>query len=114
MDSTTLDIAISAALGIVCIPCGTFLGLIPMKADQVTTKQSRASQMMCFVIALVFIGLLIAERDLETWAIVAGLAVGFAIGKIPPFHQWALAKWPFLEPKKPAGKAKRVKKAKKK
>ncbi|NMM97327.1 hypothetical protein [Bifidobacterium olomucense] len=114
MDSATMEIAISAALGVVCVPCGTFLGLIPMKADQVTTKQSRASQMMCFIIALVFIGLLIAERDMETWAIVAGLLIGFGIGKIPPFHQWALAKWPFLEPKKPVAKPKRVKKAKKK
>ena len=114
MDSATIGIVISVVLGIVCIPCGVFLGLIPMKADQVTTKQSRASQMMCFIIALVFIGLLIAGRDLETWAIVIGLVIGFAIGKIPPFHVWALAKWPFLEPKKPAPKAKRVKKAKRK
>ena len=114
MDSATMGIVISVVLSIVCIPCGVFLGLIPMKADQVTTKQSRASQMMCFIIALVFIGLLIAGRDLETWAIVIGLVIGFAIGKIPPFHSWALAKWPFLEPKKPAPKAKRVKKAKRK
>lgn len=112
--TTTMSIIISIALGVICIPCGLFLGLIPMKADQVTSKQSKASQMMCFVIALVFIGLLIAGRDLETWSIVIGLVIGFVTGKIPAFHTWAVNKWPFLEPKQPATKPKRVKKAKKK
>lgn len=115
MEATaTMSTIISIVLGVVCIPCGLFLGLIPMKADQVTDKQSKASQMLCFVIALVFIGLLVAGRDLETWGIVIGLVIGFAIGKIPPLHAWALAKWPFLEPKKPTAVPKRVKKAKKK
>ncbi|KFI90967.1 hypothetical protein BISA_1946 [Bifidobacterium saguini DSM 23967] len=115
MEATaTMSIIISVVLGIICIPCGLFLGLIPMKADQVTAKQSKASQMMCFIIALIFIGLLVAGRDLETWGIVIGLVIGFAIGKIPALHTWAVNKWPFLEPKKPATKPKRVKKAKKK
>ena len=114
MDATTLSIILSGVLAIICVPCGMFLGLIPLKADLVTAKQSKASQMMSFIIALVFIGLLLLNRDMETWAIVIGLVIGFAVAKIPALHTWALNKWPFFEPKKPAAKPKRVKKAKKK
>ena len=114
MDAATMSIVLSVVLAVVCVPCGLYLGLIPMRADQVTDKQSKASQLVSFVIAAVFIGLLIAGRDMETWSIVIGLVIGFAIGKIPPLHAWALAKWPFLEPKKPAAAPKRVKKAKRK
>ncbi|MBT1175089.1 hypothetical protein JS530_06175 [Bifidobacterium sp. LC6] len=114
MAVSTMSMAISIALAVVCLPCGLFLGLIPLRADLVTTKQSKASQMMCFIIVLVFTGLLVSGRDLETWSIVIGLVIGFGIGKIPPLHAWALNKWPFLEPKKPDAKPKRVKKAKKK
>lgn len=114
MDATTLSIVLSVVLAVVCVPCGLYLGLIPMRADQVTDKQAKVSQLVSFVIAAVFIGLLIAGRDMETWSIVIGLVIGFAIGKIPPLHAWALVKWPFLEPKKPTAAPKRVKKAKKK
>lgn len=112
MDAFTLELIISVALAVVCVPCGAFLGLIPLKADQVTSKQSKASQMMSFIIAIVFIGLLVAGRDLETWAIVIGLVIGFAIGKIPSLHRWALNKWPFLQPKKPVRPVKRPRGAK--
>ena len=93
MDATTLSITLSAILAVICIPCGLFLGLVPMKADLVTAKQSKASQMVSFIVAIVFIGLLVAGHDLETWA---------------------LHKWPFFEPKKMAPTPKRVKKARKK
>ena len=69
-----------------------------MKADRSTTQQTKASQMMCFVIAIAFIGLLVAGRDMETWAIVLGLLVGFVVAKIPAINAWALGKWPFLKP----------------
>jgi uncharacterized membrane protein YqgA involved in biofilm formation len=108
-----MDIIISVALGVVCVPCGLFLGLIPLKADLVTTKQSKASQMMCFIIAMIFIALLLTGRDMETWAIIIGLVIGFAIGKIPSLHAWALNKWAFLQPKKPAPKQKRQRSKKK-
>ena len=68
MDATTLSITLSAILAVICIPCGLFLGLVPMKADLVTAKQSKASQMVSFIVAIVFIGLLVAGHDLETWA----------------------------------------------
>ena len=103
MDATTLSITLSAILAVICIPCGLFLGLVPMKADLVTAKQSKASQMVSFIVAIVFIGLL-----------VAGLVIGFAVAKIPALHAWALHKWPFFEPKKMAPAPKRVKKVKKK
>ena len=70
MDATTLSITLSAILAVICIPCGLFLGLVPMKADLVTAKQSKASQMVSFIVAIVFIGLLVAGHDLETWAMV--------------------------------------------
>ena len=108
MDATTLSITLSAILAVICIPCGLFLGLVPMKADLVTAKQSKASQMV------MFIGLLVAGHDLETWAMVIGLVIGFAVAKIPALHAWALHKWPFFEPKKMAPTPKRVKKARKK
>ena len=114
MDATTLSIILSVVLAVICVPCGMFLGLIPLKADLVTAKQSKASQMMSFIIALVFIGLLLLNRDMETWAIVIGLVIGFAVAKIPALHTWALNKWPFFEPKKSAAKPKRVKKDQKK
>ena len=60
MDATTLSITLSAILAVICIPCGLFLGLVPMKADLVTAKQSKASQMVSFIVAIVFIGLLVA------------------------------------------------------
>ena len=78
MDATTLSITLSAILAVICIPCGLFLGLVPMKADLVTAKQSKASQMVSFIVAIVFIGLLVAGHDLETWAMVIGLVIGFA------------------------------------
>ena len=81
---------------------GLFLGLVPMKAGRVTAKQSKASQMVSFIVAIVFIGLLVAGHDLETWAMVIGLVIGFAVAKIPALHAWALHKWPFFEPKKAA------------
>ena len=108
MDATTLSITLSAILAVICIPCGLFLGLVPMKADLVTAKQSKASQMVSFIVAIVFIGLLVAGHDLET------LVIGFAVAKIPALHAWALHKWPFFEPKKMAPTPKRVKKARKK
>ena len=114
MDATTLSITLSAILAVICIPCGLFLGLVPMKADLVTAKQSKASQMVSFIVAIVFIGLLVAGHDLETWAMVIGLVIGFAVAKIPALHAWALHKWPFFEPKKMAPTPKRVKKARKK
>ena len=108
MDATTLSITLSAILAVICTPCGLFLGLVPMKADLVTAKQSKASQMVSFI------GLLVAGHDLETWAMVIGLVIGFAVAKIPALHAWALHKWPFFEPKKMAPTPKRVKKARKK
>lgn len=114
MEVTTVSTVISAILAVICIPCGLFLGLVPMKADLVTAKQSKASQMVSFIVAIVFIGLLVAGHDLETWAMVIGLVIGFAVAKIPALHAWALHKWPFFEPKKAAPAPKRVKKAKKK
>ena len=86
MDATTLSITLSAILAVICIPCGLFLGLVPMKADLVTAKQSKASQMVSFIVAIVFIGLLVAGHDLETWAMVIGLVIGFAVAKIPALH----------------------------
>ena len=56
MDATTLSITLSAILAVICTPCGLFLGLVPMKADLVTAKQSKASQMVSFIVAIVFIG----------------------------------------------------------
>ena len=53
MDATTLSITLSAILAVICIPCGLFLGLVPMKADLVTAKQSKASQMVSFIVAIV-------------------------------------------------------------
>lgn len=97
MDATTLSITLSAILAVICTPCGLFLGLVPMKADLVTAKQSKASQMVSFIVAIVFIGLLVAGHDLETWAMVIGLVIGFAVAKIPALHAWALHKWPFFE-----------------
>lgn len=113
MDATTLSITLSAILAVICIPCGLFLGLVPMKADLVTAKQSKASQMVSFIVAIVFIGLLVAGHDLETWAMVIGLVIGFAVAKIPALHAWALHKWPFFEPRN-GSHPKRVKKARKK
>ena len=81
MDATTLSITLSAILAVICTPCGLFLGLVPMKADLVTAKQSKASQMVSFIVAIVFIGLLVAGHDLETWAMVIGLVIGFAVAK---------------------------------
>ena len=86
MDATTLSITLSAILAVICTPCGLFLGLVPMKADLVTAKQSKASQMVSFIVAIVFIGLLVAGHDLETWAMVIGLVIGFAVAKIPALH----------------------------
>lgn len=83
MDATTLSITLSAILAVICIPCGLFLGLVPMKADLVTAKQSKASQMVSFIVAIVFIGLLVAGHDLETWAMVIGLVIGFAVAQDP-------------------------------
>ena len=85
MEVTTVSTVISVVLGVICAPCGLFLGLVPMKAGLVTAKQSKASQMVSFIVA-----------------------------KIPALHAWALHKWPFFEPKKAAPAPKRVKKAKKK
>ena len=93
------------------------LGATPAEGDEpddVTAKQSKASQMVSFIVAIVFIGLLVAGHDLETWAMVIGLVIGFAVAKIPALHAWALHKWPFFEPKKAAPAPKRVKKVKKK
>ena len=86
MEVTTVSTVISVVLGVICAPCGLFLGLVPMKADLVTAKQSKASQMVSFIVAIVFIGLLVAGHDLETWAMVIGLVIGFAVAKIPALH----------------------------
>ena len=81
-----VNLTLSAILAVICTPCGLFLGLVPMKADLVTAKQSKASQMVSFIVAIVFIGLLVAGHDLETWAMVIGLVIGFAVAKIPALH----------------------------
>ena len=83
MDATTLSITLSAILAVICTPCGLFLGLVPMKADLVTAKQSKASQMVSFIVAIVFIGLLVAGHDLETWAMVIGLVIASPLPRSP-------------------------------
>ena len=55
MEVTTVSTVISVVLGVICAPCGLFLGLVPMKAGLVTAKQSKASQMVSFIVAIVFI-----------------------------------------------------------
>lgn len=114
MDATTLSITLSAILAVICIPCGLFLGLVPMKADLVTAKQSKASQMVSFIVAIVFIGLLVAGHDHGDLG--HGNRSGHRLRRcqIPALHAWALHKWPFFEPKKMAPTPKRVKKARKK
>lgn len=99
MDVATIDIILSPLVGLACAPCGAFLAFMPMKANQMTTKQSKASQMLCFIVAIIFIALMLMGRDLETWAMLIGLILGFAIGKIGPVHRWATATWDFFTPK---------------
>ena len=41
MEVTTVSTVISVVLGVICAPCGLFLGLVPMKAGLVTAKQSK-------------------------------------------------------------------------
>lgn len=113
MDATTLSITLSAILAVICIPCGLFLGLVPMKADLVTAKQSKASQMVSFIVAIVFIGLLVAGHDLETWAMVIGLVIGFAVAKIRT-ARLGFAQVAVLRTQENGSHPKRVKKARKK
>ncbi|OZG62667.1 hypothetical protein BLEM_0584 [Bifidobacterium lemurum] len=107
MNADTVLLVISIILGLVCVPAGSFLAFVPMKADNMTSKQSKASQMLTFIIALVFIGLLLAGYDMPTYAIVIGLVIGFGLGKIPTIHAWAMRTWPFFEPKAESKRAKR-------
>ena len=102
MNSDIAMIVLSVILGIACVPAGAFLAFVPLKADLMTAKQSKASQMLTFIIALVFIGLMLAGYDMPTYAIVIGLIIGFGIGKIPAAHTWALHTWPFFAPKSAA------------
>ena len=42
MEVTTVSTVISVVLGVICAPCGLFLGLVPMKADLVTAYSLKA------------------------------------------------------------------------
>ncbi len=112
MDVTTLSITLSVVLGVICTPCGLFLGLVSMKAGLVAAKQSKASQMVSFIVAIVFIGLLVARHDLETWAMVIGLVIGFAVAS-PRTARLGFAQVAVLQAQA-APLPERVKKAKKK
>ena len=114
MDATTLSITLSAILAVICIPCGLFLGLVPMKADLVTAKQSKASQMVSFIVAIVFIGLLVAGHDLETWAMVIGLVIASPLPRSPHCTPGLCTSGRSSNPRKWLPTPKRVKKARKK
>lgn len=94
-----VEVVFCVILGVACLAGGLVLGFLPMKSDMMTETQTKVSQMVSFLIAVVFIMLMVIGLDAESWAMLIGAVLGYAIGKIPPLHRWAVERWAFLQPK---------------
>lgn len=94
-----VEVVFCAVLGVACLVGGLVLGFLPMKSDMMTETQTKVSQMVGFLIAVVFIMLMVTGLDAESWAMLIGVVLGYAIGKIPPLHRWVVGRWMFFQPK---------------
>lgn len=99
-----LSLTVAIVCGLLCLVAGVFLGAMPIQNSKMTDAQRKASSLLCFIIAIVFVVLMFTGQDLATWTILGGVVVGFAVGKIPPLHEALAAKWDFLKPYEPKNK----------
>lgn len=90
-----LSLTVAIICGLLCLVAGVFLGAMPIQNSKMTDAQRKASSLLCFIIAIVFVVLMFTGQDLATWTILGGIVVGFAVGKIPPLHEALVAKWVF-------------------
>lgn len=101
---SALSLTVAIVCGSLCLVAGVFLGAMPIQNSKMTDAQRKASSLLCFIIAIVFVVLMFTGQDLATWTILGGIVVGFAIGKIPPLHEVLVSKWDFLTPYEPKKK----------
>ncbi|KFI55146.1 hypothetical protein BCAT_0697 [Bifidobacterium catenulatum DSM 16992 = JCM 1194 = LMG 11043] len=93
-----LSLTVAIICGLLCLVAGVFFGSHAHSEQQkMTDAQRKASSLLCFIIAIVFVVLMFTGQDLATWTILGGIVVGFAVGKIPPLHEALVAKWDFFE-----------------
>lgn len=97
----TMTLVTSIILGIACIVVGTALGALPIQKHKMTEAQEKLASIMSFVVAMVFLVMMMNKQDLSTWVMLIALAVGFGIGKIPPVHQFFIDHWAFFVPRQP-------------
>ena len=103
----TLTIVTTIILGVVCVALGLVLGALPLKTHEMTREQNKAASILSFIVAMVFLALMLGGQDLSTWVMLITLAIGFGVGKIPPVHAFFIRTWPFFEPRKPQVRRKR-------
>lgn len=102
-----ISLATAIVLGLICLTAGLLLGAMPIQNSKMTEQQRRASSLLCFVIAIIYIVMLFIGQDLATWTMLSGILVGFGIAKIPPVHGFFISQWDFLKPYDPKKKTKK-------
>ncbi|MFT8356229.1 MAG: hypothetical protein ABF780_00900 [Bifidobacterium aquikefiri] len=71
---------------VVSLVLGLFLGFMPLKNDEMTEQQQKYSQLVGLLAFALLVGLIILHQNEASWVLIAGLVIGFVIGKIPPIR----------------------------
>ena len=106
---SALSLSLAVVLGLICLAAGLLLGAMPIQNSKMTDPQRRASSLICFIIAIIYIAMLFSGQNLSTWTMLGGIFAGFGIGKIPPIHNALVSRWDFLKPYEPKPKSRQRK-----
>ncbi|MCO6558074.1 MAG: hypothetical protein J6575_01295 [Bifidobacterium sp.] len=95
----TIDIVVAVIIGIIGFGIGIVFGAVPAFRDKMDEAQNRWQQWAGVFIIIAFLALMYFKLNISSWSLILATIAGFAIAKIPPLHQWLLARFPMLRPK---------------
>ncbi|WEV68236.1 hypothetical protein OZX72_04455 [Bifidobacterium sp. ESL0769] len=95
----TIDIVVAIIVGIAGLATGLIVGAMPAFTNKLNDWQNHFQQWAGIILVVVFFLLIYNKLDISSWSIIVSTIAGFALAKIPPLHQWIIAKFPMLAPK---------------
>ena len=102
-----ISLATAIVLGLICLTAGLLLGAMPIQNSKMTEQQRRASSLLCFVIAIIYIVMLFIGQDLATWTMLGDIHIVLGISTIPTIHGYFISKWDFIKQYDPNKKTKK-------
>ncbi|MBW3087262.1 hypothetical protein KIH77_00690 [Bifidobacterium sp. 82T24] len=101
-----------AVIGVVCAVIGFAFALFPRRTFDMDPLQQKVSRALGIVFCLLFFVFMVAGRDAESWAVIGGGLIGFALGSVPPIRRSCRERFVlFTPPAKPAKDSKSAKAA---